>query len=73
MLDVRRIRRINHDPVESDEDRAPESIWNTEKWLNRNGNLDNPPDSEDDCVADDKCHIEQNTTSRIQNAQSCEM
>jgi len=30
VLNVRRLRRINHHPVESDEDCAPESIWDTE-------------------------------------------
>jgi len=52
ILNVHRIRRINRHPVESDEDCAPESISVTEDWLNRNGELDNPNDSEDDCAAD---------------------
>ena len=34
MLNVCRIRRINHYPVESDEDSAPESISDTEDCLN---------------------------------------
>jgi hypothetical protein len=37
ILNVRRIRRINRHPVESDEDSAPESISDTEDWLNWNG------------------------------------
>jgi len=46
ILNVRRIRRINCHPVESDEDSAPESISDTADWLNWNGDLDNPNDSE---------------------------
>jgi len=34
ILNVRRIRRINHHPVESDDDSAPESISDTDDWLN---------------------------------------
>jgi hypothetical protein len=41
ILHVRRIRRINRHPVESDDDSALESIWDTDDWLNRNGDLDN--------------------------------
>jgi hypothetical protein len=55
--DVRRIRRINRHPVESDDDSAPESIWDANDWLNRNGNWDNANDSEDDCTADDESDI----------------
>jgi len=60
ILNVRRIRRINRHPVESDKDSAPESISDTEGWLNWNGDLDNPNDSEDDCAADDDSDIEHN-------------
>ena len=42
ILNVRRIRRINRHPVGSNEDSAPESISDTEDWLNWNGDLDNP-------------------------------
>jgi len=34
ILNVRRKQRINPDPVESDEDRAPESIADTDHWVN---------------------------------------
>jgi hypothetical protein len=51
ILNVRRIWTINHRPVESDQDSIPESISDTEDWLNWNGDLDNPNDSEDDCAA----------------------
>jgi hypothetical protein len=59
ILNVRRIRRINLHPVERDEDSAPESISVTEDWLNWNGDLDNPKDSEDDCAADVESDMEQ--------------
>jgi len=49
---VRRIRRINRHRVESDEDCAPETIWDTEDWLNWNGDLDKRNDSVDDCAAE---------------------
>jgi hypothetical protein len=60
ILNVRRIRRINSHPVESDKDSAPESISDTEDRLNWNGDLDNPTDSEEDCAADDDSDIEHN-------------
>jgi hypothetical protein len=59
IVNVRRIRRINRHPVESDEASAPESISHTEDWLNWNGDLDNPNDSEDDCTADVESDMEQ--------------
>jgi len=59
-LNVRRIRRINRHPVESDEDNAPESISDTGDWLNCNGDLDNSNDSEEDSAADDDSDIEHN-------------
>jgi hypothetical protein len=57
---VCRIRRINRHSVESDEDRAPESVSETEDWFNWNGNLDNPNDSEEDCTAADESETEHN-------------
>jgi hypothetical protein len=62
ILNVRRIRRINRHPVESDEDSASESISDTEDWLNWNGDLDNPNDSEDDCAADVESDMEPDNT-----------
>jgi len=59
IVNVRRIRRINRHPVESDEDSAPDSISHTEDWLNWNGDLDNPNDSQEDCAADDGSDTEQ--------------
>jgi len=60
ILNVRRIRRINHHQVESDEDSAPASISDTEDRQHWNGQLDNPNDSEEDCAADDDSDIEHN-------------
>jgi len=57
ILNVHRIRRINRDPFDSDDDTAPESISDTNDWLNWNGDLDNPNGSEDDCAADDEPNI----------------
>jgi len=59
ILNVLRIWRINHHPVDSDEDSTPEIILDTENWLDWNGDWDNPNDSEDDCVADAEIDIEQ--------------
>jgi len=59
ILNVCRILRINLHPVESDEDRAPESISDTGNWLHWNCDLDTP--TEDDCAADDKSAMEHNT------------
>jgi len=59
VLNVCWIRRINRHPVESDEDSAPESISDTEDWLDCNGDLNNPNDSEDNCVAEVESDIEQ--------------
>jgi len=59
ILYVRQIRRINRHPVESDEDSAPESILDTEDWLERNGDVDNPNVGEDDCTAEVESDIEQ--------------
>jgi len=58
----RRIRRINRHPVESAMDSAPESISDTEDWLNSNGDLDNPNDREDYCVVDIESDIEQDNS-----------
>ena len=59
VLNIRRIQGINRHPVEGDEDSAPESISDTEGWLQWNGDLDNPNDSEDDCASDVDSDIEQ--------------
>jgi hypothetical protein len=58
ILNVRRILRINHHPVESDKDSATESILDTDDWLNKNGELENPNNSEENCTADNESDIE---------------
>jgi hypothetical protein len=58
VLNVHRIKRIDHHPAESDEDSSPESISDTENWLNWNGDLDNPNDSKDDWEADNESDVE---------------
>jgi hypothetical protein len=68
ILNVHQIQRINCHPVESDEDRAPASISDTEDWLDRNGHFDNPNDSEDDCAADVESNLEQD--NRIEDPES---
>jgi len=62
ILNVRRIRRINHHPVEIDKGSAPESISDTEDWLNWNGDLENPNDCEDDCAVDVESDMEQDNS-----------
>jgi hypothetical protein len=57
ILNVRRIWRIYRHPFESDDDNALQSISDTDDWLNTNGDLDNPPASEDGCAADDESDI----------------
>jgi len=61
IFNVGRIRRINHHPVNSDEDSTPESISDAEDWINWNRGLYNPNDSEDDCAANVESDNEQDT------------
>jgi len=58
ILNVHQFQRINRHPVESDEDSTTERISDTEDWLNWNGDLDNPNDSEDDWAADVESDME---------------
>jgi len=60
ILNVHQIRGINGHPVESNEHSAPESISDSERWLNWNCDLDNPDDSEHDCAADEESDMEHN-------------
>jgi len=62
ILNVHPIRRINRHSVENDEVSAPSSISDTEDWLNWNGELDNPNDSEDNCVVDVESDLEQDNS-----------
>jgi hypothetical protein len=64
-LNVHRIKPINCHPAETDEDSSPESISDTINWINWNGNLDNPKDSEDDCEADIESYTELGISSEI--------
>jgi len=57
ILNKCRILRINHHPVVSDDDSAPESISDTDDKLNWYCDLDNPNDSEDDCAADNESNL----------------
>jgi hypothetical protein len=52
ILNVQQIQRIHHHQVESDTNCAPDTISDTEDWLNWNGDLHNPTDSDDNCVVD---------------------
>jgi len=65
VLNVRRIKRIDRHPAESDEDSSPESISDTENWLNWNGDLDNANDSEDDWEADNESDMELDNCSEV--------
>jgi len=65
VLNVRRIKQIDHHPAESDEDSSPESISDTENWLNWNGDLDNPNDSEHDWEADNESDMELDNGSEV--------
>jgi len=58
VLNVRQIKQINRHPAGSDEDISPPIISDTENWLDWNGDLDNPNDSEDNCKADDESDVE---------------
>jgi hypothetical protein len=55
---VGRIQRITCQPVKSDEDSASGCISDTEDGIYWNGDLDNPNDSEDDCMVDVESNLE---------------
>ena len=46
--------------MQSDEDSAPERIFDTDHWPNWNGDIHNPNDSEENCTADDESDVEHN-------------
>jgi len=60
ILNVRRIQRINRHQVQSDQDSTTRSISDTNDWLNWDGDLDNPNDSEKNCTTDNESDIEHN-------------
>jgi len=51
------MRRNDCHQSEIDEDSTPQSIADTEHWLNWNGDLDDPIESEDDWEADDESEV----------------
>jgi len=53
------IRRIDHHPVESGEDSAPESYLDITIWLKWSADLANQNKSEDNCEADNESDVEQ--------------
>jgi len=58
ICNVRRIKTINCHPAERDEDSTPESISDTENWLDWNGSLDYPTVSENNWKAYNECDID---------------
>ena len=58
ILNVHRIRTINHHPVERGKYSTSEIISNTENWLNWNSDMDNAIDSRDNCAADDRSDVD---------------
>jgi len=67
LLNIHQLRRIDRHPGERNEDSAPGSISNTENWLNWNGDLDNPNESEDNYEADDEFDTELGYTIKASN------
>jgi len=49
---------MDHHPADRDEDSSPETISDTDNWLNWNGDLDKPNDSEDNWEADNESDME---------------
>jgi len=70
VLNVRRIRRIDRHPAESDEDSAPDSISDTGNRLDLNDDLDDPNESEDNCKADDESNSELGNGIKVLKAQN---
>jgi hypothetical protein len=58
VLNVRQTKQIDRHPAESDEDTSPESISDTENWLNWNGDLDNRNYIKDDWEVDHESDME---------------
>jgi hypothetical protein len=63
LLNICQINRINGHAAESDENRSPDSISDTENWLNWNADLDNRNDSEDNWEAGNESDMEWNNGS----------
>jgi hypothetical protein len=60
IFNILHIWEINCHPVESDEGCIPESISDTDDYLNWNGDLKSPIDSEEDCAEDNESDIDHN-------------
>jgi len=58
VLNVRQIKWIDCHPAECDEDSSPETISDTENWLDWTENFNNLNDSEQDWEADNESEIE---------------
>jgi len=58
VLNVRWIEHIYRHPAHSDENCSPKSISDNENWLNCNGDLDNPNDSEDNWEGDNESDMD---------------
>jgi len=69
VLNVCWIKRIDCHPAESDEDGSSASISDIKNWLNCNGALDNPNDSEDDREADNESDMERHNGSEDSETQ----
>ena len=67
IITVRRIRRIHHHPVETDDVSTLESISDIDSRPNWNIHLVNPIDSEDNCAADIKSIIERDNGIKDQD------
>ena len=58
VINVHQIKKIDRQPVESDEDSTPAIISDAKNWVNMNGELDNPNAGEVNREADDESDIE---------------
>jgi len=65
VLNVCRLKQINRRFAGSDEDCSPESISDTENWLDWIGDKDNPNDSKDDWEADNESDMELDDGSEV--------
>jgi hypothetical protein len=57
-LNVRQLKQIDRHSGASDDNSSPESITDTENWLNWNWDLDDPNEGEDDWEADNLSDME---------------
>jgi hypothetical protein len=64
-LNVRRNKRINRHPFESDEVSPPEHTLDTDDGPNCNADLDDPNDSDENCAADFQCDMERDNSIKV--------